>query len=173
MALLLSWAQQQAIKKFSANNAGKYDQLAAEVEENELRSMLGVALLQDLQDNPTETNNATLLTGGTYTDRNENTIRFRGIRYILAYLNYSRYIGESFVNDTFTGMVRKVTPDSEPLSEGTMKRLQSENRQIAMSEWDIVRDFLNTNKENYPLWGDSKTKKPFTPRIYGVRKTHN
>jgi len=173
MALLLSYSQQQAIKKISANNQSKYDQLAAEVEENELRKLLGVALLQDVQDNPTTAENVVLLDGGTFTDCDENEIRFRGVRYILAYLNYSRYIGESFVNDTFTGMVQKTRADAELLSEGTMKRLQNENREIALAEWDLVKKFLDAEYESYPLWNSNKTKKPFTPRLFGVRKTEN
>lgn len=172
MALLLSYSQQQAIKKISANNQAKYDQLAAEVEENELRSLLGVLLLQDLQNNPDSVANTALLNGGTYTS-GSNTIRFKGVRYILAYLNYSRYIGESFVNDTFTGMVQKTRPDAELLSEGTMKRLQAENRQIAMAEWELTQGFLTANATTYTLWNCSGTRKPFTPRIYGVRKTVN
>lgn len=173
MAPLLSYAQQQAIKAISPNNQAKYNQLATEVEENELRSLLGVALLQDIQDAPTSADNATLLDGGTFTDYNGNTLRFRGLRQVLAYLNYSRYIGESFVNDTFTGMVQKTRPDSELLSEGTMKRLQNENRAIAMTEWELIKRYLDDNTDLYPKWGDSATKKPFTPRIIGVRKTYN
>ena len=173
MPLLLSYSQQQAIKKISANNQSKYDQMAAEVEENELRKLMGVAFLQDVQDNPATTKNAVLLNGGIFDDGNGDTLRFRGLRYILAYLNYSRYIGESFLNDTFTGIVQKTRPDSELIGEGTMKRLQNENREIAFAEWELTRKFLDTKYEDYPLWRSSRTKKPFTPRLFGVRKTCN
>ena len=172
MSLLLSYSQQQAIKKISANNQSKYDQMAAEVEENELRKLLGVLLLQDLQENPTATANAELLDGGTFTYCDDD-YDFKGLRYVLAYLNYSRYIGESFVNDTFTGFVQKTRPDSELLSEGAIKRLQNENREIAMAEWELCKMYLNVNYEDFPLWNSSKTKKPFTPRLFGVRKTEN
>lgn len=173
MALLLSYNQQQAIKKISTNNAIKYDQLAIEVEEKELRAILGVALLQDLQTNPTTIPNAKLLNGGEFENCQNQTIKFKGIRYILAYLNYSKYIGESFVNDTFTGMVVKNRPESELVSEGTMKRLMNENREIAMQEWEITKEFLNLNSTEYPLWNCNNRSKPFTPRMYSIRKTVN
>ena len=173
MSLLLSYSQQQAIKKISANNQSKYDQMAAEVEENELRKLLGVAFLQDVQDNPTDAANVMLLDGGTFTDSNGDELRFKGLRYVLAYLNYSRYIGESFVNDTFTGFVQKTRPDSETVSEGTIKRLQNENREIALAEWALIKKFLDIEYEDYPLWYSSRTKKPFIPRLFGVRKTEN
>jgi len=171
MALLLTFSQQQAIKKMSPNNQGKYDQLAAEVEENELRSLLDVALLQDVQANPATPKNLKLLDGGSYKNYLGQTIKFKGLRYVIAYLNYSRYIGESFVNDTFTGMVKKNRPESELLSEGTMKRLKQENRQIAMAEWTLITEFLTLNSADYTLWIYANVKKLFTPRIYGVRKT--
>jgi hypothetical protein len=171
MALLLTYSQQQAIKKISENNQGIYDQLASEVEENELRSILGIAMLQDLQTNPESTENEILLDGGFYENRLGQTITFKGLRYVIAYLNFSKYIGQSFVKDTFSGFTRKTNQYSEPISEGTIKRLQGENRQIAMSEWELIKEFLDLNYNDYPLWPYAKTKKPFTPRIYGIRKT--
>jgi len=171
MANLLTFIKQQAIKKISANNAGKYDQLAFEVENKELYDLLGVALLQDLQTNPTEANNLLLLNGTTFEDCNGNTIRHRGIRFVLAYLNYSRYIGESMINDTFTGFVVKTRPDSELISEGYIKRLQLENRSIALKEFEIIKEYLNLNADIFTLWNCTTRRKPFTPRITGVRKT--
>jgi hypothetical protein len=173
MALLLTYSQQQGIKKISPNNQIKYDQFAAEVEEKELRSMLGVALLQDLQNNPASVNNVKLLDGTDYVNCINQTIHFKGIRYILAYLNYAKYIGESFVNDTFTGFVAKNRPESELISEGTIRRLVNENREIALTEWEIGREYLTLNSEDYPLWLYSKVKKPFTPRLWGVHKTRD
>jgi hypothetical protein len=171
MGLLLTYSQQQAIKKISENNEAKYNQLASEVEETELRSLLGVALLQNLQTNPTESANVILLDGGSYENYLGQTITFKGLRYVLAYLNYSKYIGQSFVNDTYTGFTRKNHPDADAISEGTIKRLQGENRAIAMSEWELIHEFLRLNSDDYSLWIYFKSKKPFTPRISGVRKT--
>lgn len=172
MANLLSWSDQQTIKKMSANNEAKYAQIATEVEEEELRSLLGVAMLQDLQDNPTETNNARLLNGDSFENYLGQTVKFKGIKFILAYLNFAKYIGSSFVSDTFTGMVVKTRAESELVSEGTIKRLQLENRRIAMAEWDLTKEFLDLNSDDYPNWYLAvDRKKPHTPRIYGVRKT--
>lgn len=171
MTTLLSYSQQQAIKKISANNALRYNQIATEVEEKELRKLLGVALLQDLQQHPDTDANKKLLDGGSYTNYLGQTINFKGLRYILAYLNYAKYVGESFVNDTFTGFVQKNRAESELISEGTMKRIINENRDIAMQEWQLVKEFLNLNSVDYPLWLSCSSKKPFTPILYGVRKT--
>lgn len=171
MALLLTYNQQQAIKAISTNNSGKYDQIATEIEEKELKNLLGVALLQDLQDNPDTEANTELLNGGEYSNYRGQTIKFKGLRYIIAYLNYSKYIGQSFVNDTFSGFVVKNRQESELINEGTIKRLQNDNRQIALGEWELLREFLDLNTDTYTLWVAAYTKKPFTPRIHGIRTT--
>jgi len=173
MAPLLTYSQQQAIKKISANNQSKYDPLALEVEENELLSLLGVELLQDIQANPTATDNALLLNGDTYEISTGHSVTFKGLRYMLAYFNYAKYVGESFVADTFSGMVKKTREDAELLSEGAIKRLQADARQLAMNDWERIRAYLDLNYVTFPLWRASTTRKPFIPRIYGVRKTIN
>ena len=177
---LLTLIQQQAIKIISQNwaNASKvtggktnYDQLAEEVENKELRNLLGVALFQDVQTNPTKAENVVLLNGGSYEDENQNTITFKGLRYVLAYFNWSKYVAESFVSDTFTGMVKKQRNDSESLSSGDIKRLQVDAREIALQEWELIRNFLNENESDYPLWNCDIKRKTFTPRFTGIKRT--
>ena len=168
---LLTYSQQQTIKKISANNQQKYDPLATDVEEKDLKKLLGVALLQDLQKSPNAANNVLLLDGDSFVDCNGNTVDQKGVRWMTAYLNFSAYLGNSFVNDTFTGFVQKTRQDAEILSEGAIKRLQLENRQIALTEWELIEAYLNENKDNFPLWVCTDSKKPFTPKFIGIRKT--
>lgn len=168
---LLTFDQQQDIKKISKNNESKYDQLAEEVEERELQDLLGVALLQDVQENPTTAANVKLLDGATFKDCNDNTIKQKGLRWILAYMNYSEYLGTSFVADTFSGFAQKTRNDSETISEGAIKRLQLSNRELAMTQWSLVKSFLNENSADYPLWIKAQSKEPYTPKFRGIRKT--
>lgn len=180
MAPLLSLAQQQAIKTISPNwaNAVKatggttnYDQLALEVEENDLQKLLGAALLQDIQDNPTEPRNVTLLDGGTFEDCNGNTIKFKGLRYVLAYMNYSQQILESDVADTFTGFVKKNRNEADHLSFGEKKQLMINAREKAMTQWELVKQFLTDNTSTYTLWYCGQSRKPYRPKLTGIRKT--
>jgi len=171
MALLLTLAQQQAVKKISENNAVKYNQLAIEVEDVELRDLLGTALLQDLQANPTSEANIKLLDAYEFTDCNNNNVTHKGLRYVLAYFNYAKYVGSSFIADTFSGFRQKITPESESIGEGTMKRLQLENNKIAMRSWELIKEYLDLNYTNYPSWNCTKSKNPTMPKFSFVRKT--
>lgn len=169
MALLLSFNTQQAIKPISANNESKYAQLAAEVESLEVDKLLGYAFYQAVSTTPA--NYSDLLNATEFVDCNGNTVKHRGLLYVIAYLNYAKYIGESYVADTFSGFVQKNRPDSERISSGDIKRLQQENREIAFNAFELIRMYLNKNKDTYPLWNCNSDKKTYKPKFYGIKKT--
>jgi hypothetical protein len=181
--MLLTLAQQQAIKPISPNwcNTSKFqsgvtnfEQLNTEVEELELKKLLGAAFLQAIQAAPTQTtpvNYNLLLVGGSYVNSYDETVIFKGLRYILAYMNFSKYIGESFIADTFTGLVRKKREETENLSIGEIKMLQADAREIAMQEWELIKDYLTLNDTLYPLWHCARTSKVYRPKFSGIKKT--
>lgn len=171
MANLLTFSQQIAIKKVSSNNQSRFDELCKEVEMTDLKDLLGLALLQDLQTNPTTANNLLLLNGDTFTSLLNQTVTHKGVRTVLAYLNHSRYIGESGNQDTFSGMVRQNQNLSEPLTEGAIKRLQAVDKEIALSEFELIKEYLTVNYANYPLWLQAISTKTFTPRFGSIKKT--
>jgi len=182
MAPLLSLIQQQEIKTISPNWAKKvkeatgksnYDQLAEEVEETKLAPLMGIALFQDVQDNPTTTENALILGGGTFADCRGNTVKFKGARYILAYMNYSQIVAESYVADTYTGFVKKDRSESEGLSSSERKELKINAQDIAMAQWDLLKQFLNENSDDYPLWSCTISRRPYRPKLTGVKRTIN
>lgn len=167
---LLSLQEQQAIKPISKNNDRKYEGIALEVENSKLRELIGAAFLYDIQKNPENYTN--LLEGVEFTDCNGNAVQHRGLKYVLAYLNYASYVTKSFIQDTYTGLKQKNIPESEAVSDGTIKRLQLDAQNIAMSEWAMVKEYIELNSKDYPLFScSSATKKHFTPRITTIRKT--
>lgn len=171
MAQILTFNQQQQIKKISNNNKGSFDQIEKETEEYELRKLVGIALLQDLQKNPTSTNNVKLLDGGSFEDCNGNEIDFKGIRYIMAYMVYSRYIGAIPYKDTYTGFAQKNRQEAQSIDEGTTRRLQKENRQLALEEWELTKEYLNENCDDYPLWEPTDSKQVYAPKFTPLRNT--
>jgi V8-like Glu-specific endopeptidase len=168
---LLTYSQQQTIKAISANNQSKYAQLEKEVEDNELRRLLGVEFLQDITTHATSEPYKTLVEGGDFENSNGNTVTHKGLQFVLAYMVYSKYIGESFITDTFSGFVQKTRTDSEGISEGTIRRLQEETRKLALTEWELIKEYLNLNTGSFTLW-NSTYKKLYRPRIFGIQKVN-
>jgi len=178
---LLTLVQQQSIKPISNNwavtvkNTGglsNFLQVESEVEENELRDLLGVALLQDIQDNPTDANNVLLLDGSTFEDCNGNTVKTKGLRYVIAYMVHSQEVFESKIADTFSGYVNKNRQETTDLNQGQTKTLQARSRELALTEFELIRQYLDENSTTYPLWICGISKKPYTPKIIGVKKTY-
>ena len=156
----LNWANQKKVVDGLTN----YEQLASEVESKELVTLLGIEFLQDLQDNPTTLKNAELLEGGVF----ENGIAFKGLNFVIAYFNYAKFVGVSPFSESFTGVVKKNREESQSLANGEVKRLQTDARDIAMMEWELIKRYLNCS--DYPYW-NAQIRKPFIPRFKGVKRT--
>jgi len=177
---LLTLAQQNLIKPISQNWAlstkeisgtTNFTQIESEVENLELRKLLGNALLYDLQTNPLTALNVLLLDGTIFENCNNDTVEFQGIRFQLANMVYAEYMLESKIQDSYTGMVKKSRPESVELSQGELNNYKKRYQEIALSDFQIMKEYLNENDTLYPLWECSRTKRPYTPRLITVRKT--
>lgn len=170
MALLL-YNQQQAIKKISSNNAARYEQIAQEIEDSELAKLLGFPLLYDLQTNPTTAANKALLEGAEFQNCQGQTIKHKGLYFVIAYINYAKYCKEVGFEDTFTGLVKKNRQESESITDGELRRLVEGAQAIAMTQFDVIKEFLNLNSITYPLWNCVNSIKPNKVQLIGIKKT--
>lgn len=177
---LLTIIQQQANKPISQNWAKNikiiggvtnFVQLQTEVENSDLKTLLGASLLLDIQTNPTDAKYINLLDGKTFANSAGNNIQFRGLRYMLSYMNFGKYVAESHFADTFTGMVQKNRNESTALSSGDIRRAQKDAQDIALSDFEIMKIYLNDNSSTYPLWNCVTPRKPYTVRLTGIKKT--
>lgn len=169
MNTILSFEKQQIIKAVSINNKQKYEQLTKEVEGLEISKLLGSAFYQDICKNPYKYEN--LLNGCQFIDYDGNTVEHLGLYFVIAYLVYASYIRESYINDTFTGFVKKTRPDSELLSSGDLKNLETKNREIAFNAFELIKIYLEINSSNYPLWCCQRKTIVNNFKIYGIKNT--
>jgi hypothetical protein len=165
---ILTLEQQQSFKPIRYDK--NYTQLAFEVEDLELVNLLGLDLLNYIQKNLLNAEIVKLLDGVEFTNMNGNTVSHKGLRYVIAYLNYSKYIAISDTSDTMTGFVQKTRTDAEVLSSGRIKILQEDNRKIALTAWEAVKEFILVSGK-YPLFRYSSNTKLYTPVIKAVFKT--
>ncbi len=131
--MILTFEKQQELKPIAASFRPKYRQLATEVERVELPQLIGDVDI-DLRDND-------LLNGCEFEYKGKNTKHF-GLRTVLAYLNYAKYVSESYIHDTFSGLVSKKNEYSERIPSSDIKRVQAENRQVAFFYFENVRRYI-------------------------------
>jgi hypothetical protein len=179
---LLTLSQQNNDKPISPNWANQikviggktnFAQLQEEVENKELRKLLGPALLLDIQTNPGTAANTILLDGTTFQDCDGNNVKFEGIRFQLSFMNYSKYVGISDIADTFTGMQIQNRAETTPISDGAKLREKLDAREIALQDFEIMKLYLNDNTSTYPLWNCTNTKRIYNPKLTTIRKTYN
>jgi len=149
-ALWLS-SEQQTIRPISANNIDrKFARLAELTMVKDLKPLLGFDMFQDLIQNSSETANAKLLAGGTYT-YNGVTYTFDGLKYVLANFLFANYIVDN-LEDTFTGFVTKSNEDSQPASSGDKKNLRDLAVETAMQYWEDCKKYIEANSSDFPYY---------------------
>jgi hypothetical protein len=149
LALLWSFDDQQTIKPISANNEGKWEQLATEVQLIKLKELMGADFVQDVLANPTGTWNKKLIDGDTY-DISEVSYTFAGLKYVLSFLFYERYIMEIDAQDTFAGMMRNENENAAHISFAQKKNMAQEMRRIANDHWKDCYQFVCENSDEFP-----------------------
>ena len=126
-----------------------------EAQEFDLRPMLGesfyISLLDDFEASPSLNDYEDLFNGERYT-YNGNQYEHGGIKAVLVYHAYARYIGGSQVQSTPTGFVKKTTQYSESASDKTIARMISQARSGGQAHWDRVKCYLERNSKDYPLF---------------------
>jgi hypothetical protein len=99
----------------------------------------------------------------------EKTIRHEGIKSVLAYLSYARYVLNSNVEATAFGTVNKITEESRHVEDKTIKRLYEQAYAGAMSYWKDVVKYLEV--QDYETWNSkNKKKRAYSFRVKGISK---
>lgn len=120
----------------------------------DLKKMLGSAFYFELEANKTDERFVNLLQPKTYL-YNEQTFKHQGLEKVLSLLAYSRYVLHGSFTDTPFGLVEKTGQDSTPVSAANKKTTYIKDRQAAVSYFDEIAQYINRNKDTYPLYFSS------------------
>ena len=123
----------------------------------DVQGLMGSDFYNDLILNPTTTANIALLDSGSYTHQGI-TYTNHGLKSVIVHYAYSRYAMFGSVVDTPFSLVEKLNPDSRPVEQGTKKSIHKSNQQTAYMYWENVRQFLDRNSDDYPLWKNNCQK---------------
>ena len=96
--MLIDYSYLKTIRNITSNNLARYNQCIYEAENYDLKELLGIKLLQSLQNVESEWNDK-LLDGDTFELEGDN-VTHKGLRFVLAYLTFTRYYIDADVADT-------------------------------------------------------------------------
>lgn len=155
MIPLITISQIRELKVISINTnfEKKVDPFIIEAQQFDLKKLMGSAFylefVNDYAESPSLPVYSDLYNGSEFTCGGK-TYRHEGIKTVLAYLVYARYILNSNIEQTAFGTVKKITEESTHVDEKTITRLYDQAYNGAMGYWSDVEKFLN--EQNYDLW---------------------
>lgn len=126
-----------------------------------MRPFLGDAFYFDLQKKFDKSDDAMynayqdLLNGKDYNDTNSSPIHFDGIKSMLGYYTFARFLPENPLHITRFGVVTKTADQSAPATGNDIKTVVNILKGNAVTLQYRVEQFLDANKTVYTLWKKS------------------
>jgi hypothetical protein len=142
-----------------------------EAQDFDLRPFMGdefyFALVDDITASPSLTVYEDLWNGCTYTFGGRQYTH-EGLKTYLLYASYARYVADASTISTGSGFMHKNNIHSEPVSDKTIARRTEQTRSGSQVYLNRVIDFLNRNRNDYPLWRVSGCERE-TPYRAGIK----
>lgn len=133
-----------------------------EAQEFEIVPLIGmpffIAIEDDFISSPSLQNYSDLFNGCEYTC-NGQTYRHQGLKAVIIYHAYARYLANANQTSTAFGFVQKVSQNSEPISEASIARKVKQARSGAAEFENRLIHYLNAKSSLYPLWKGTNRKK--------------
>tara|TARA_R110000803_G_scaffold149081_7_gene214550 strand:- start:647 stop:1171 length:525 start_codon:yes stop_codon:yes gene_type:complete len=174
MALLVTrhdFAKNNRIISTSTFNQNVLNQHISDAQFIDVQKLLGLDFYNEIVRNPTSTANATLLDGGDYT-YNGITYTNVGLRSVIVFYAYGRYVMFGSQTDTPFGLVQKQGQNSTEVDFGQKKTVSKMNQQTAFVYWENVRLFLDRKESEYSLWKDNCLTSNRLFRISKISRTN-
>lgn len=128
----------------------KLNEMILDAQMMDLQPLLGEKLFNQIMADP-ESHEA-LLTGGIYEHEGISYTNY-GLKMVLAYFSYARYVMFGSVTDTPFSVVEKLGTESRPAELSTKKSMYSMNREGALQLWENVKNYLT--RVGYPGYESS------------------
>ncbi|WP_454945876.1 DUF6712 family protein [Capnocytophaga granulosa] len=129
-----------------------FERYARESQVFDLKPLVCEDFYQDLVSETPQRDYALLLDGGSYTYEGRK-YEFAGLKAVLAYFAYARYIFTGHQIDTPYGVRGKVYQDGEGVSQSERRDLRGLYVQNANELWEDCKRYIERHKQQFPEWG--------------------
>jgi hypothetical protein len=142
-----------AINKVKAFNPNIIEddvmQICKEVEEFELKKLLGNRMLVDIINNEDDYINVIEPFEYQY---GGYTYSHQGLTYVIAYLVHEQHLLSGKFKETNSGYILHKNEFSDRIGDKDSQNLAKRLRSIALTEWEEISAYLNRFSSQYPLW---------------------
>ena len=126
-----------------------FNRFIREAQMFDLKGLVSEAFFQDLTSETPVRNYTLLLEGGMYAFKGKK-YEFAGLKAVLAYFAYARYIFVGHQVDTPMGIKEKVNQDGEAISQNERRDVRTMYKQQADMRWQDCKRYLERNSEVLP-----------------------
>lgn len=130
----------------------KVDRIIKEAQDLDVHPLLGDELYYDMVLNKSVDKYRTLLNGEQYTDEDNVTRIFTGLRMAIAYYFCARFVETNQINITTHGVVQKTNEHSTPVTEKTIAFQAGKYRSQGYEYWKQAEQYLNEKDDVYTKW---------------------
>lgn len=136
----------------NVNDATRLKQFIKEAQELDIKPVFGEEMYYDLMKNSSQTKYSELLAGKDYTYNNYN-YSFIGLKTIIVYYAWARFIENDNIKSTPTGFVTKTNEFSDPIPYKSIAQQADQARSAAYAYIQDMNMFLSRNNTTYTLFG--------------------
>lgn len=148
----------------------KINPIIEQAQLTELKDMLGSDFFFDVLSNLSSPEYQDLLSGSTFI-YNDITYYQDGLKALTADYFMSKYVMQINTNITPFGATTKQSSDSVPAERNSLKDLSTLHLQMAGARWDVIKKYLDENKEIFPKWKSfCGSSSPSGEKIMRIRK---
>ena len=135
-------------------DVNKINPIILQAQDVDLRDYLGMKFYFDVIGNFENQTYQNLLSGSTFQVDGVSYYQ-EGLKAMLADLFMAKYILQ--INITFSpfGATQKLSQDSQPVDRNTLKDIAQMQSQRAGSKWEIIKLYLKTNRDLFPIYNSS------------------
>lgn len=130
----------------------QFNKYCREAQEIDFKKLVRDAFYFDILKNAAEADYLKILDPHEYMI-DDNTYYHSGIKTVIAYFAYSRYMMLGPMESTTHGIVVKKTPHSEPADRNSRKDAYYMLRDNAVAVWTEVERYIKENLDTFDLYG--------------------
>lgn len=134
----------------------KLNQAICEAQDFDLRNLFCDSFWYDIEQNWEDEKYKELVNGATFENCSKGQSYFKGIKTVLAYYSYSRYLQINQINDTAVGHKQKNTNFSIPIDKDVINQHSDRYRSMGYDEFKRAEAYLCLNKDNFNNFDCSK-----------------
>lgn len=132
-------------------SSDSFERFVRQAQTFDVKPLMCDDFFEDLTSESPKRNYDTLLNGGSYTFEGRN-YHFEGLKSVISYFSYARYVLLGHQTDTPFGIKEKNYEDGLQISSAERRDTKTMYTQNAYTLWEGCKKYIERNNKDFPEW---------------------